>query len=87
MYADLRRRQRRFDDAFSLIDRALSAKQYSDAYLQRSLIYMDRGDRDSSRENFETFEKLWSNEGRSANAMWPDEHASIAKLKTFFGRP
>jgi tetratricopeptide (TPR) repeat protein len=81
-HADLRRRQRRFGEALAIIDRALAAHDYADAYFRRAWIHLDMGRLDDARADYRRFLETAARDRRSPNNdYWPDEREAVGRLK------
>ncbi|PWB59478.1 MAG: hypothetical protein C3F17_16770 [Bradyrhizobiaceae bacterium] len=76
-HADLRRRQRRFQDALDLLDRALEAREYPTVHFRRAWVHLDMGRNDLARADYER----WTRVSGSLGGFWPDERAAVERLK------
>lgn len=77
-YADLRRRQRRFDEALEMLERALKVREYATVHFRRAWVRVDMGRNDLARADYER----WLKAGGSAANYWPDERATVERLRT-----
>jgi len=80
-YADLRRRQRRFDEALELLGKALADSDFADAYFRRAWVRLDMGQIEAARGDFEHFARTALRDQRSIDVYWPDEREAIRRLE------
>jgi tetratricopeptide (TPR) repeat protein len=84
--ADLLRRQRKFDEALALIDRALRLQDYVYAHYVRAWIYFDTDRKELVKDSYERFDRLWAQQGYPDATLWPDERAVLPEFKRLAGR-
>jgi tetratricopeptide (TPR) repeat protein len=80
-YADLLRRQRKFDEALDLCETALEMSDFPVIHFRKAWIHLDRGDLDDARADFERFEEAMRRVNISLDSLWPDERGAARRLR------